>query len=81
MASDDWEILGRIPRNATDEWLIKKGKYWNIEVVDIRLHSKDNPTKKGVRLNIEEIKTLKQILEKVNTNENSRSEENIESGE
>lgn len=78
MANDDWEILGRIPRSATDEWLIKKGKYWNIEVVDIRLHSKDNPTKKGVRLNIEEIKTLKQILEKVNTNENSRSEENTE---
>jgi hypothetical protein len=78
MTKDDWTTIGRIPRNSTDEWMIKTGRYWNIDVVDIRLHSNDNPTKKGVRLNFDEIKLLKQILDKVNTNENSRSEKNIE---
>ena len=74
----DWTLLGRIPRNATDEWKITSGTYWNLDVVDIRLHRNDNPTKKGIRLNMEEIRILKQILEKVRDNEDSGSEENTE---
>ena len=38
------------------------GKYWNIEVVDIRWYNSDKPTNKGVRLNREEAKTLLDIL-------------------
>jgi hypothetical protein len=78
MVSDDWELLGRIPRSTTDEWKITSGTYWNLDVVDIRLHHNDRPTKKGIRLNMEEIRILKQILEKVRDNEDSRSEENTE---
>ena len=74
----DWTLLGRIPRNATDEWKITSGTYWNLDVVDIRLHHNDKPTKKGIRLNMEEIRILKQILEKVKDYEDSGSEENIE---
>ena len=65
MSKDDFTIIGRIPRNKDDEWIIKRGVYWNIDVVDIRLHSNGNPTKKGVRLNVDEIQTLKAILTKV----------------
>ena len=35
MTKDDWTTIGRIPRNSTDEWMIKTGRYWNIDVVDI----------------------------------------------
>ena len=65
MSKDDFTIIGRIPRNKAYEWIIKRGVYWNIDVVDIRLHSNGNPTKKGVRLNVDEIQTLKAILTKV----------------
>jgi len=75
---DNWVILGRIPRDASNEWVIQRGEYWKIDVIDIRLHSNGKPTKKGVRLNVDEIHTLKNILEKVRRNENSRSEEDIE---
>tara|TARA_E500000318_G_scaffold110961_1_gene127855 strand:+ start:2411 stop:2620 length:210 start_codon:yes stop_codon:yes gene_type:complete len=56
------EIVGRIHRNATDEVLIKKGTYWNIEVVDIRWFRNNKPTNKGIRLNIEEAKMLLDVL-------------------
>jgi hypothetical protein len=62
---DEWELLGRIPRDSKNEWKVTKGNYWNIDVVDIRLHNDDKPTKKGIRLNLEEIKVLQEILEKV----------------
>ena len=41
---------------------IKKGKYWNIEVLDIRWFKNDKPSNKGIRLNMEEAKTLLDIL-------------------
>ena len=40
------------------------GKYWNIEVVDIRWYNSDKPTNKGIRLNREEAKTLLDISNK-----------------
>ena len=61
----EWKLIGRIPRDSKNEWLVKTGTYWNIDVVDIRLFAGDKPTKKGIRLNIQEIETLKKILEKV----------------
>lgn len=55
-------IVGRIIRDATQEVLVKRGVYWNIEVMDIRWFKNDKPTNKGIRLNMEEAKTLLNIL-------------------
>tara|TARA_Y100001937_G_scaffold107550_1_gene150332 strand:+ start:1300 stop:1506 length:207 start_codon:yes stop_codon:yes gene_type:complete len=55
-------IVGRVVRDATQEVLVKRGVYWNIEVLDIRWFRDDKPTNKGIRLNIEEAKLLLQIL-------------------
>ena len=61
--SDDFETRGTIARNSTDEILIKTGEYYNIKVLDIRWHSNNKPTRKGIRMNIEEAKLLLKILE------------------
>ena len=42
--------------------IVKKGKYWNVEVLDIRWYAKDRPSRKGIRLNMEEAKKLLEIL-------------------
>lgn len=60
--SDELEVIGTIVRDANMECKIKKGKYWNIEVLDIRWYRGDKPTNKGIRLNMEEAKFLLQIL-------------------
>jgi len=63
--SDDFETKGTIARNSTDEILVKTGEYYNIKVLDIRWHSNNKPTRKGIRLNMEEAKTLLNILKRV----------------
>jgi len=55
-------IVGRIVRDSQQECLIKKGKYWNIEVIDVRWFKEDKPTNKGIRLNIDEAKLLLEVL-------------------
>ena len=60
--TDELEVKGTIVRDANMECKIKKGKYWNIEVLDIRWYRNSKPTNKGTRLNIEEAKLLEQIL-------------------
>ena len=55
-------LAGRVIRNENDEILVKRGEYWGIDVIDIRWFSNDKPTKKGVRLNVEEAKELLKIL-------------------
>jgi len=55
-------LAGRVIRNENDEILVKRGEYWGIDVLDIRWFSNDKPTKKGVRLNIDEAKELLKIL-------------------
>jgi len=55
-------LAGRIIRSENDEILIKRGEYWNIDVIDIRWHNNDKPTRKGIRLNIDEAKELLKIL-------------------
>lgn len=60
--SDELTVIGIIVRDATTECKIKRGKYWNIEVLDIRWFRNDKPTNKGVRLNMEEAKRLLDIL-------------------
>ena len=78
MAEYKFEIVARVPRNATSEMLIKKGNYWNIEVLDVRWYSDGKPTKKGIRMNIDEaeivMKAIKKILD-VNKNDNSEISE------
>ena len=61
----EWELLGRIPRDSKNEWKVTKGVYWKLDVVDIRLYKDDVATYTGIRLNLEEIKVLQEILEKV----------------
>jgi len=55
-------LAGRVIRNENDEILVKRGEYWGIDVIDIRWFSNDKPTKKGVRLNVDEAKELLKIL-------------------
>lgn len=62
MGSLSLETKGQIVRDSTNEILIKTGKYWDIDVIDIRWFNNDKPTKKGIRMNIEEAKLLLQIL-------------------
>lgn len=60
--SKEMPVVGRVVRDATQEVLVKRGVYWNIEVLDVRWFKDDKPTNKGIRLNIEEAKLLLQIL-------------------
>ena len=60
--TDELQVIGTIVRDALMECKIKKGKYWNIEVLDIRWFKDNKPTNKGVRLNMEEAKLLLQVL-------------------
>ena len=55
-------IVVRIPRNATSELLVVTGNYWNIDVLDIRWYDNGKPTKKGVRMNIDEAESLNKAL-------------------
>lgn len=60
--TDELQVIGTIIRDALMECKIKKGKYWNIEVLDIRWFKDNKPTNKGIRLNMEEAKKLLEIL-------------------
>jgi len=60
--SKEMTLAGRVIRNENDEILVKRGEYWGIDVIDIRWFSNDKPTKKGVRLNVDEAKELLKIL-------------------
>ena len=60
--TDELEVKGTIVRNAEMDCKIKRGIYWNLDVMDIRWYRNDNPTNKGIRLNVEEAKLLLQIL-------------------
>jgi len=63
--SDDFETVGTIARDSTNEVLVKTGEYYNIKVLDIRWHTNGKPSRKGIRLNMEEAKTLLNILKRV----------------
>ena len=62
---DDWKTIARITRNATSDCVITTGTYWKIPVVDIRWHSDGKPTRKGVRVNMEELPVLIKALQKI----------------
>tara|TARA_R110000787_G_scaffold200635_1_gene311583 strand:+ start:280 stop:483 length:204 start_codon:yes stop_codon:yes gene_type:complete len=63
--SDEFDTVGTIARDSTNEVLVKTGKYYNIEVLDMRWHLNGKPTRKGIRMNIDEAKSLLNILKRV----------------
>ena len=79
--ADDFEVRGRIPRTATEEILVKTGTYWNIPIVDIRWHNDGKPTRKGIRINMTELRHLVNILGRINDGERTRIEESNKENE
>ena len=73
MGLKDSEIKGRIARSAIDEVIIEKGKYWNIDVVDIRWYKDGKATSKGIRVNMKELVHMKNILERILDGEHTRN--------
>lgn len=72
-------IVVRVPRSATTELLVVTGNYWNIDVLDIRWYENGKPTKKGIRMNIDEAKSLNKALRRaLNDNINTNNEKRIE---
>ena len=51
LSEDGFEQIGVIPRNEKDVLKVRKGTYWNIEVIDIRWFTNDKISRKGVRVN------------------------------
>lgn len=76
-------IIVRIPRSASTELLVITGNYWNVDVLDIRWHTDGRPTRKGVRMNMQEAVTVRQAITRAiqgeeNDNINTNDEERIE---
>tara|TARA_R110002167_G_scaffold3375_3_gene16404 strand:- start:10015 stop:10251 length:237 start_codon:yes stop_codon:yes gene_type:complete len=69
------KIIARIPRSATQELVVRTGEYWNIEIVDMRWYNNGSVSRKGLRVNMEEAKTLVKALEKIVGKYGSESEE------
>ena len=81
MSLKNEEVKGRIARSAVDEIMVKTGTYWNIPIVDIRWHNGDKPTRKGIRINMTELKHLVNILGRINDGERTRIEESNQENE
>lgn len=77
-------IVARIPRSASTELLIITGNYWNVDILDIRWYENGRPTRKGVRMNLDEAKIVRQAIaralqgEELNDNINTNDEESVE---
>lgn len=65
MALKNEKIIARVPRDESQELMILTGEYWNMNVVDIRWWRNGKPSSKGIRINENELKTLKQALEMI----------------
>ena len=61
----DLKLKGRIVRDSTNEIQIYSGEYWKKEVVDFRWYQNDKPTKKGIRMNLEEARRVHAILTRI----------------
>ena len=82
MGEQDWKTIARIARNATLECQINTGTYWKIPVIDMRWYSDGKPTRKGLRINREELPILIKALQKiekmeVSENDNDEISENV----
>ena len=76
MSIKDEELRGRVPRTATKEIKVITGSYWNIKVIDIRWHENDRHTSKGIRMNMDELEHIYNILGRILDGERKRSEKN-----
>ena len=76
MSLKDEEVRGRIARSAVDEIMIKTGRYWNIDIVDIRWYKDGKHTSKVIRMNMTELGHLYNILGRIVDGEQKRSGEN-----
>ena len=65
MDNDDCKIIARIQRDSNNEVIVKSGKYWKLDVVDLRWFNNGKPTKKGLRVNMEEAVLLSKALNKI----------------
>tara|TARA_R110000787_G_C13322382_1_gene436586 strand:+ start:236 stop:478 length:243 start_codon:yes stop_codon:yes gene_type:complete len=69
------KIIARIPRSATQELVVRTGEYWNIPIVDMRWYNNGSISRKGLRVNMKEARTLLRSLQKIVDNYGSESEE------
>jgi len=74
----DERIIARIPRNASDEVVVRKANFWNIDIIDIRWYKDGNPTRKGIRVNMKEAKVMLQAIKKAMSDENGNEERDEE---
>jgi hypothetical protein len=72
---DDFDVRGRVPRSDSEEIKVKTGTYWNIKIVDIRWHKDDKPQRKGIRMNMKEMKHVYNILGRILDGETSGNTE------
>jgi len=76
----DEKIMVRIPRNGNEELTVRTGNYWNVDIVDIRWYANGTPTKKGVRMNMKEMKDVAKALNKIierNKNDNDTIQQDV----
>tara|TARA_A100001201_G_scaffold112786_1_gene96613 strand:- start:1576 stop:1812 length:237 start_codon:yes stop_codon:yes gene_type:complete len=76
----DEKIIVRVPRNGNEELTVRTGNYWNVDIVDIRWYANGTPTKKGVRMNMEEMKDVAKALNKIierNRNDNDTIQQDV----
>ena len=66
----DEKIILRIARDATNEMIVRTGNFYHIDIVDIRWHVNSKPTKKGIRMNMEEMRDVHKALDKILRNKN-----------
>ena len=63
------ELKANIQRGSNMELRVYMGEYYGKEVLDIRWYKDSNeemtPTRKGVRMNMEEASVLKDILNRI----------------
>tara|TARA_B100000287_G_C20520250_1_gene736668 strand:- start:814 stop:1059 length:246 start_codon:yes stop_codon:yes gene_type:complete len=76
----DERIIARIPRNAADELVIRTANFWNIDIIDMRWYKNGEPTRKGLRVNMQEGKTLLKAIRKAIGDNNDNNEESSEEG-
>jgi|TARA_R100000781_G_scaffold110317_1_gene75737 hypothetical protein len=74
----DERIIARIPRNAADELVIRTANFWNIDIIDMRWYKNGEPTRKGLRVNMQEGKTLLKAIKKAIGDENDNKQESSE---
>ena len=79
--TDGFEVKGRIPRSATQEIKVKQGVYWNIPIVDIRWYEGDKPSRKGIRINMNELRHLVNILRRIDDGQRRRNKTSNQSNE